>query len=409
MRAVTRLTNVQGAARKRFACIWIVSNHPAMWNIALLPFRPLPAGERRYFHVVDVVRGFAAVAVVIFHYQMFYMQPGSTGVLDPAGRAAEPLYNLLWPMMDYGQWAVQLFWGISGFVFANVYAGNRPSAREFFARRVARLYPLHLLTLCVVAGLQLVILSVLGSYLLVGNNDLYHFALQLALVSNWGFQEGHSFNGPIWSVSAELASYALFWLLLPWLFRWGVILPLIIAAAAFALVVKYQEHANMIFLIYCAVYFFIGAAINHAVHALSAHRWLIALAAVMALAMFVVAGPLWRLNISIVVPIMVVAVLLSAATLELYGAGPVAARARAIGDSTYGIYLWHLPIQLMILLTLDGVIGSRAVLDSPWFLLAFVGSACLAGWLSYRYFEKPVGRLVLRRLLPKPANSTQAV
>jgi peptidoglycan/LPS O-acetylase OafA/YrhL len=31
------------------------------------------------------------------------------------------------------------------------------------------------------------------------------------MVSEWGFQSGHSFNGPIWSVSAELMIYGLFY------------------------------------------------------------------------------------------------------------------------------------------------------------------------------------------------------
>src|SRR5690606_24787195 len=40
--------------------------------------------------------------------------------------------------------------------------------------------------------------------------DAYHFWLQTAFVSHWGFEQGESFNAPIWSVSIEVGLYALF-------------------------------------------------------------------------------------------------------------------------------------------------------------------------------------------------------
>ena len=41
-------------------------------------------------------------------------------------------------------------------------------------------------------------------------NDLKHFLLNLAFASYWGFQDGQSFNGPSWSISAEILVYVLF-------------------------------------------------------------------------------------------------------------------------------------------------------------------------------------------------------
>lgn len=45
-------------------------------------------------------------------------------------------------------------------------------------------------------------------------NDPYHFLLQLGFASAWGFWRGLSFNGLVWSASAEIGAYALFLLYL---------------------------------------------------------------------------------------------------------------------------------------------------------------------------------------------------
>lgn len=362
-------------------------------------FGPPMGGPREYFYTVDIVRGLAALAVVLFHYQHFYFPPGSMEVLDDAQRSAEPLYHLLWPAYDYGHWAVQLFWGISGFVFSNVYAGTLATGREFWVRRLARLYPLHIITLLMVAGLQLIATGWIGTFLIIGNNDPYHFVLQLFFASFWGFQEGHSFNSPIWSVSVEIISYALFWILLPWLFRWGLLIPVVIVLIARMLLLAHFDNAGIVFILYCIVYFFLGAGINHFVHAVSTKPMLLYGAAIAATAGFLLGGPILTMDPALVVPVAIAACLLSAASAERFGSGRLARKARFVGDSSYGIYLWHLPIQILILLVLDGIVGDRSVIAEPWFVGFFAALACFAGWMSFRFVERPLGTTVLRGLL----------
>ena len=43
-------------------------------------------------------------------------------------------------------------------------------------------------------------------------HDFYHFVLQFFFISSWGFEDGPSFNGPIWSVSIEIFIYGIFFL-----------------------------------------------------------------------------------------------------------------------------------------------------------------------------------------------------
>lgn len=275
-------------------------------------------------------------------------------------------------------------------------------------RRIARLYPLHLLTLLIVALLQIVAVLAFGTYLIIGNNDLHHFMLHIFLASFWGFHDGHSFNAPIWSVSVEIISYALFWLLLPWLFRWGIVLPMLIVLAARAVLLLGVGNEGLIFILFCIVYFFLGAGINHFVHSAGRKPVLLHAGALAALAGFLLTGAWLRMDSSIVVPIMITACLLCAASVEILDKGAVAARLRFIGDSTYGVYLWHLPIQITILLVLDGVVGNRNVIESSWFVGFFLALACMAGWLSYRYIERPAGSMILQRLLPAPCTQPGA-
>lgn len=53
-------------------------------------------------------------------------------------------------------------------------------------------------------------INAIGSYFVYPNNDIKHFLLNLFFASSWSFESGHSFNGPIWSVSVEVLLHALF-------------------------------------------------------------------------------------------------------------------------------------------------------------------------------------------------------
>jgi peptidoglycan/LPS O-acetylase OafA/YrhL len=70
--------------------------------------------------------------------------------------------------------------------------------------------------------------------------------------------------------------------------------------------------------------------------------------------------------------------------------------ARHLGDASYGIYLWHFPLQLALVLLIDATLGSRAIARQPAFLVFFVGLSILAGFASHRWFERPAQRLVLK-------------
>ena len=64
------------------------------------------------FYLLDIARGLAAFAVVIFHYKLFYDPKIS---LDEFSQSTQPFYNYINYVYDYGWMAVQFFFCIIWF------------------------------------------------------------------------------------------------------------------------------------------------------------------------------------------------------------------------------------------------------------------------------------------------------
>lgn len=163
-------------------------------------------------HSLDFVRGVAAMAVIFWHWQHFFLtQPG-----ELKDRSIEPFYAVLQPLYDYGWIAVDIFFCLSGFVFFWLYAQSiadgRMGARRFSVLRFSRLYPLHIATLLYMAVAQAMMKAATGAYFVYPVNDMAHFVRNIFFVQAWGIDMPESFNGPAWSVSVEILLYASFFL-----------------------------------------------------------------------------------------------------------------------------------------------------------------------------------------------------
>jgi peptidoglycan/LPS O-acetylase OafA/YrhL len=342
-----------------------------------------PHFEVRHFHILDALRGVAAIAILIWHYQHFFAE----GQAQAGTRGAHPLYRILWPFYEGGGVAVQFFWIISGFVFAAVYSGRMPSGRSFFINRFARLYPLHLVTLTVVAVLQFVSVRELGRSLIYGPNDLYHFALNLLFVSGWGFDQAKSFNGPIWSVSLEILVYAAFWLSLRFLFKVGMVLPALIALMCLGLFTA----APRLLVFDCAFDFFAGCTVYTVYRGLP--RWA-SLGCGLGLA--AVSLGVWHMLHAqgLATVIMFNAIVLLAAVAEDYRFAKSFARFQWFGNCTYGTYLWHVPVQILTLIIVSKLALPRTIFESPWVLALFLGGVIAIARVSYVTIEAPWRRRI---------------
>jgi peptidoglycan/LPS O-acetylase OafA/YrhL len=115
-------------------------------------------------------------------------------------------------LIRYGETMVDLFFVISGYVFAHVYLrdgdGLRGGARNFMVARIARIYPLHIAT-----ALMMFLLLLYGSFPDEQiYSDAYHLLLNALMLQESGLEHGLSLNRPAWSISIEIYCYVVFML-----------------------------------------------------------------------------------------------------------------------------------------------------------------------------------------------------
>lgn len=143
---------------------------------------PRPAHEPPDF-VIEGLRGLAALMVVAAHYLPHFFGIGS-----------------------FGYTGVDLFFVLSGFVFAPYLAGRPLPLLPHLLRRWFRLYPLYLVALALYAVLHL-----------VRGEPLLYLPQHLALLHTWQNTVVASYyNAAFWSLPPEVE----FYLLLPLLARW---------------------------------------------------------------------------------------------------------------------------------------------------------------------------------------------
>lgn len=343
-----------------------------------------------YYVAVDGLRGLAACAVLVVHYRHFFMEVAGRPV-DEATVRQMPFQPLLAPVYESGHLAVQLFWLISGLVFAAAYTGRACSGREFAIARVARLYPLHLLTLLLVAVLQWHSIHHTGGPQIYLSNSATDFAVQLFMASNWHGFPNSSFNFPIWSVSMEIVIYAVFWALLPLVKKHPIsVIGIIVVTGALDWAVS--DTGQRLF--QCALFFFFGCFCHQLLQ-----RFGRSLGVVLVIAsVFGLAGMFFHGTLSLA--FLCAALVTLFAGLDTGFTGKIASGLSWLGDSSYGIYLWHIPVQLGILLLLTAADIPKAVAFESWFFLMFVGTVLITARVSFVYFETPA-RLWVQLALSK--------
>ncbi len=351
-----------------------------------------------HFYGIDLMRGLAAMTILIWHYQHFYMT-ADVGFRDGSpdiDRTIQPFYWLLFPLYDHGLWAVNAFWVISGFVFAHVYAGRETTAAAFAGARFARLYPLHLITLITIGIIQSVSLSVTGRYQIVAANDAASFAQNLLFISGWGLPHGDNFNGPIWSVSVELAIYGIYFFMARRVFLFGLLIPTFIATVCWCLIHADGPVWNFPL---CGFFFFGGTGLYYWILRFHHNRLMIAVPAALCAAYFaylVGSGKSETMRFYDVQCFLFAPIVLIIGWLDFSERFRTLIRpAKWIGDATYSTYLWHFPIQVLILTGFAYFgLNQNAIFSSGAALIAWVAGMALLAHISFVQIEKPLQRFV---------------
>ncbi len=368
-----------------------------------------PSGR---FYSLDVLRGLAALSVVFWHWQHFFLPFNTRGAAFVMEEL--PLFPVLAFFYRHGSEAVLLFFCLSGFIFFWLYsqrvAERAVTVSAFTVLRLSRLYPLHFATLLFVAVGQWMYQRTTGSYFVYPFNDLYHFVLNFLFASSWGFERGLSFNAPVWSVSVEIFLYAAFFVFCRLIPRNLLTLAAVVLVGHFIVIRVNQPIASGV------EGFFLGglAYLTYGRLLQSGDRWKVArwLPAVVALAWLVTfwfgsqahglsfKGEPWVLRKLVAVWavfLLFPTTILALALLESRR-GTLGRRLAFVGDISYSSYLLHFPLQLAVVSIVNRLGAGPALYSAPWFLAAFFVTLILVALAVHHTFERPMQRL-LRRLL----------
>jgi peptidoglycan/LPS O-acetylase OafA/YrhL len=343
---------------------------------------------------LEAIRFIAAFSVLIWHYQFFAFV---TDLPVNFVKEQQPFYSILRVFYDYGAWGVHIFWCISGFVFFWKYGRSIPSgqvsSKDFIIRRLSRLYPLHLVTLLLVAFLQSIYFRSNDGFFVFQDNTALAFGLQLFLASDWGFLKGFSFNGPIWSISVEVLVYFVFFVLMRRIGRSAAINVVVVSACALARAIGISHPA-----VDCLIFFYLGgfsAIVARA--APGARNRVLSTAAFVVMCATLIVVLFFRLYESRAYLYLGLMVFSPALLLWLSRAPQVGARIQSIvkaaGSMTYASYLLHFPVQLMIVNVLQRF-GIRPPVYDGAFLAMFLAIVLSLAYLTYRYFEAPMQKVL---------------
>lgn len=156
---------------------------------------PAPGADVPRLARLDGLRGVAACVVAFGYHARDLFDWNALAAIGPV---LGWFYNWGWTFVD-------LFFLISGYIFAHVYLpGERlvqPGAvRDFAVARIARLYPLHLVMLIVCAA----------AFWQAPENTLLAFGAHLVMAQAFVEPVAKTFNWPAWSISIEVVCYVLF-------------------------------------------------------------------------------------------------------------------------------------------------------------------------------------------------------
>jgi peptidoglycan/LPS O-acetylase OafA/YrhL len=354
---------------------------------------------------LEVLRFLSALAVVFWHYGHFFVMgiwPDTNG----PDRSLFPLHSVLFLLYDYGFYAVNMFWTISGFIFFWKYSHpifeKVVGLRTFFFLRFSRLYPLHVATLVIVLVLQFAYSWSHETTFIYGSNDAIRFILHIFMASDWPVNQRYSFNGPFWSVSVEVLVYFLFFVYVCYL-RPSLV-TCVIAIIALKVITRsgYLAYFLSSDLTLCAQYFFIGGFVQQLLLKIATKDWNkpVFYGSLLICSAVIVAWTYWGIE-------------RTDRTVQIFSAALVAAfvtvvmpkgllsKVAPLGNLTYSSYLLHFPIQLTAVLVIDSLQIGRGLFYSPAALMTFLAVTFIAAHWAYHYLERPAQSLI-RRLTIQP-------
>ena len=332
-----------------------------------------------------------------------------------------------WPHLDVtwvpvavtkGYLGVETFFILSGFILSHVYLEAAGEKRfrygGFLWARIARVYPLHLVTLFGMIGLGIAAtiagLSIDGSL-----NDWRALPAHLTMTHAWGLAPLSAFNHPSWSISAEWFAYLSFpaFAFIAWRLRNRPVLATVLAAAfALGLYGVFEPLAGyalteatfrwgMLRIVPC---FALGCAL-YLVHRRGPvpHAGLVALVSGVAVLASASLG-LW----DAITVLAAGGLILGLGALDNARAGVLGSKAGVyLGEISYSIYMVCAPVLLLTTNVAARLTGADDKRFHIIVWLALVAAIPVAAMITYHLVERPA-RKALRGMADRRAGARTA-
>ena len=350
----------------------------------------------QFREATNLLRGICAISVLLGHYKFVFNS--EEGFLT-----RRPLNDFISVLYDNGGESVRIFWMISGLILTHTYINQKKvSARNFFVARFARLYPVHLVSLLVIAALQQTSFSKFKSYQVYGVNDFYHFILNIFFIQSWGLEKNYSFNAPSWSVSVELAVYVIFFVSLGVLVKHQISLA-ISSLLCLKLLSILGLSLSKLFLYNCLVDFTAGIIVFFVVEYLSSRRNLIIWLGLNFLFILIFLAPskIPSLNFepNLLKFVQLALIVLIFAQADSFHLSRRLKQVNLLGQLSYSAFLWHTPILIIINLTQELDLISEWIGEEKWFLVVFLILTYSISYLSFKFIEQPAQRYLRQKLM----------
>jgi peptidoglycan/LPS O-acetylase OafA/YrhL len=333
--------------------------------------------NENHYYLLDLLRWFCAINVVMWHFQFFFVKNTLQG--DKINGTA-PYAGTLKFFYSGTLGAVTIFWIISGFVISSRYSSTKESIYVFLRNRFARLYPLHFITLILVAIIQSISKFKLGHFLVISSNTIREFICNIFMINGWGPSNSISFNAPFWSVSIEIIVYIVFSIFLHRIYSYGIVIPTFFFLIFLTL--DYLRIHHNFGLWECGKCFFAGVLINY-FRKLNLIRSVVVLSAPSMIMM-----GLGLIDTRFILQLFIVLLIIYLDDKK------IALRMKFLkflGDATYSIYLLHFPFTIFILLVIESYqLPQQRIVTNPIFLICYLLLLNLISVATYRIFENPL-------------------
>lgn len=326
--------------------------------------------ENPHYPALDGLRGIAAYLVLLGHfanYTGFWSEYFSRGT---------------------GQFGVMLFFALSGFLMGSIYGNSHLkllSIKSFYAKRVARVFPLYIFIVII----SYISLKVSGDVIFFDiNSDNF--------LKNILFIEGEHI---LWTVAVEVQFYLVFPIIWAIFYFIKILYAKIFFTLSFVMIIFYFEPESRS-MIGHSHYFLLGIIISILP---KMNRYLSTFIFILSMIFFFILLPGWPIQYMFVsyegiwfkyINYIVIFTLVYSSINSSFSNHTIGSKIfRISGDISYSVYLWHVPLIIIFMENMATGLASRSGFIIFFFTISIIS------YLSFIFIEKPTRRFVISRLM----------